>query len=93
MKWTLILIMLLFCSCMLNAQQLVLKKNGTLNRYYIDSPNKLKVKYLTDSSIDNFQAKVIAYEFPNMTVSFKVLLLIKETTRHHPNKCVNKIKD
>lgn len=71
MKWTLILIMLLFCSCMLNAQQLVLKKNGTLKRYYIDLPNKLKVKHLTDSSINNFKAKVIAYEFPNMTVSFK----------------------
>jgi hypothetical protein len=43
---------------MLNAQQIVLKKNGTLN-------------YLTDSSLNNFKAKVIVYEFPNMTVRVK----------------------
>jgi hypothetical protein len=54
-----------------NAQQIVLKKNGTLNRYTIDMPNKLEVKYFTDSSINNFKAKVIAYEFPNMTVRVK----------------------
>lgn len=67
----LVLLALLFCYSMVNAQQIVLKKNGTLNRYTIDLPNKLKVKYLKDSSINNFKAKVIAYEFPNMTVRVK----------------------
>ena len=67
----LILVVLLSCYSMLNAQQIVLKKNGTLNRYTIDLPNKLKVKYLTDSSLNNFKAKVIVYEFPNMTVRVK----------------------
>jgi hypothetical protein len=56
---------------MLHAQQIVMKKNGTLNRYTIDLPNKLKVKCLTDSSVNNFKAIVIAYEFPNMTVHIK----------------------
>jgi hypothetical protein len=67
----LILLVLLSCYSMLHAQQIVMKKNGTLNRYTIDLPNKLKVKCLTDSSVNNFKAIVIAYEFPNMTVHIK----------------------
>jgi hypothetical protein len=67
----LVLLALLSSCSMVNAQQIVLKKNGTLNRYNIDIPNKIYVNYLTDSSINNFKAKVIAYEFPNMTVRVK----------------------
>jgi hypothetical protein len=55
----------------INAQIIVLKKNGTLKKYTIELPNKMKVKYQTDAVEMNFKAKVVGYKFPNMEILVK----------------------